>query len=464
MNAVVVLCHFCEIHGPAAIFCTQTLRDTKIDDLCLTRSECFAKANAAQCPACNSLGLINGMCSKDVDSGATFLSTQQSPFPEVETLIKQAAIRSLSCEINCNKDGGFVFFGDTIGGHVLSHTFHMSDMQARGFYQLFSIIILMKDKYFLLNIKPFLSERLRKISSEIQNCAQSIHKEEESKGSFRQRRLSGSKLSQTPRSLVELTGEKNIYIILHAHFSWLLLSGSKFLTEHITFGNLPWLPPQTSSHPPPERLTYNLNILPMIQKYENLEQPEVFYSLRHINKIVGRREFPALCYCALIGIKIIVRGDPVKTFPFMMCLKKLLPEAMHNLIRVDAQHQHSIDAGYKIISIADEIAAPMPNSTAYRIDFLDEPIKTNQVCIKWLGSIPAKWPDLLVKLVKAVEETSFTELVLNRRTKALVEEWKNKVICLSHAKNTNAQVKLKKVLGVQIQDHALINYWSIYLK
>lgn len=74
----------------------------------------------------------------------------------------------------------------------------------------------------------------------------------------------------------------------------------------------------------------------------------------------------------------------------MMCLKKLLPEAMHNLIRVDAQHQHSMDAEYKIISITDEIAVPMPNSSIYRIDFLDESIKTDQVCIKWPGSIPAR--------------------------------------------------------------------------
>lgn len=42
-------------------------------------------------------------------------------------------------------------------------------------------------------------------------------------------------------------------------------------------------------------------------------------------------------------------------------------------------------------------------------------------------------PDLLVKLLKAVDETRFTELVLNRHTKVLVEEWKKyfiKIICI----------------------------------
>lgn len=134
MNAVIALCHFCEAHGPSAIFCTQTLRDTKLEDLYLNGTHTAAEQTsnsiaAKQCAACNSVGLSNGIYSKDNESGATFLSTQISALPEVAILVKQAAVRSLSCEINHNKDGGFVFFGDTSRGHVLSHTFHISDLQ-----------------------------------------------------------------------------------------------------------------------------------------------------------------------------------------------------------------------------------------------------------------------------------------------------------------------------------------------
>lgn len=134
MNAVIALCHFCEAHGPSAIFCTQTLRDTKLEDLYLNGTQTAAEQTsnsiaAKQCAACNSVGLSNGIYSKDNESGATFLSTQISALPEVAILVKQAAVRSLSCEINHNKDGGFVFFGDTSRGHVLSHTFHISDLQ-----------------------------------------------------------------------------------------------------------------------------------------------------------------------------------------------------------------------------------------------------------------------------------------------------------------------------------------------
>ena len=123
MNAVIALCHFCESHGPCSIFCTQTLRDTKLEDL-----QDELQGFATKC-CCTSLGESNAIYSTDKDSEATFLSTQNPALPEVAHLVKQAAMRSLSSEVSHNKDGGFVFFGDSSRGHVLSHTFHIYDMQ-----------------------------------------------------------------------------------------------------------------------------------------------------------------------------------------------------------------------------------------------------------------------------------------------------------------------------------------------
>ncbi|XP_043646979.1 folliculin [Drosophila teissieri] len=459
MNAVIALCHFCEAHGPCAIFCTQTLRDTKLEDLSLEQQ------TQKTCSACNySISQNNNaIYSRDTESGATFVSTKVAVLPEVASLVKQAAVLSLSNGTDASKDGEFVFFGDSARGHILSHTFRVSDLQARGYSQLFSIIVLMKDKYFLLNIKPFLAEHLKKVSSELQAAAKKTKETEELTYSERQRRLSGAQfLMPTSRSLLELTGEEHIFAQLHSHFSWLLLAGSRFLTEHVTFGNLPWLPPQSSGRPPAQRLTYNSSTLPMIESIDDPDLEE-FFSLRHLKSVVRKEEFATVCYCALTGVKIVVRGDPRKTFRFMVCLKKLLPEPMHNLMRIDAQHQHSISSEYKIISVSNDIAVPMASSSVYRIDFLDKHVNGHEVSVKWPGELPRKLPDLMVKLLKAVEEKNFTELVLNKQTKVLIEEWKNKVTCLNHAKSTSVQGKLKKVLGVQPQDQPIINYWSTHL-
>ncbi|XP_017128652.1 folliculin [Drosophila elegans] len=462
MNAVIALCHFCEAHGPCAIFCTQTLRDTKLEDLPLDQQQ---QQTQKSCSACNySMGRNNSaIYSRDTESGATFVSTKVAVLPEVASLVKQAAVLSLSNGTDPSKDGEFVFFGDSARGHILSHTFRVSDLQARGYSQLFSIIVLMKDKYFLLNIKPFLAEHLKKVSSELQMAARKTKEAEELTYSERQRRLSGAQfLMHNSRSLLELTGEEHIFAHLHSHFSWLLLAGSRFLTEHVTFGNLPWLPPQSSGRPPAQRLTYNSSTLPMIESIDDPDLEE-FFSLRHLKSVVRKEEFATVCYCALTGVKIVVRGDPRKTFRFMVCLKKLLPEPMHNLMRIDAQHQHSISSEYKIISVSNDIAVPMASGSVFRIDFLDKHVNGHEVSVKWPGELPRKLPDLMVKLLKAVEEKNFTELVLNKQTKVLIEEWKNKVTCLNHAKSTSVQGKLKKVLGVQPQDQPIINYWSTHL-
>jgi folliculin len=155
MNAIIGLCHFCEFCGPLVIFTTQTLRETKIEEID------FIAAKTKKCTACQSIGDRTGYLSKNGEGNSYFLSTQLPVMTDVANIVQQAAVRSLSCEVSANKDGGFVFFGDAIRGHTLSHTFNVRDSQARGFYKLYSIIILMKDKMFLLNMHPFLSKHLQ---------------------------------------------------------------------------------------------------------------------------------------------------------------------------------------------------------------------------------------------------------------------------------------------------------------
>lgn len=94
MNAVIVLCHFCEAHGPWPIFCTQTLRDSKIDEILKN-----SNTNDTKCPGCNSLGNLVGMISQDKESNANFLSTQSPVISDIVPLVKQAAVQSLSCEV-----------------------------------------------------------------------------------------------------------------------------------------------------------------------------------------------------------------------------------------------------------------------------------------------------------------------------------------------------------------------------
>ncbi|KAL5275518.1 FLCN family protein [Megaselia abdita] len=412
MNGIIGLCNFCESHGPVHVFCTQTLRDTKIEDFNLSEQ---SQVNE-NCSACNSL-VSNAIYSVDKESGATFLSTQNPTIPEIVSLVKQAAIRSLSSEVNVTKDGGFVFFGDSSRAHVLSHTFHISDSQARGFYQQFSIVFLMKDKYFLLNIKPFLSQNFQRISTELKAYAQKVYDAEVIQDSPRQRRCSVSHQQQASRSLIELTGEQHIYPILHSHFSWILLAGARVLTEHLTFGNLPWLPTNWNGMP------RHFIGLPRKSLDDHCEEDhEDFYSLRTMKNLMGP-DFVPIVFCALTGIKIVLRGAPSTTYDLMVCLRRLVPETMHNSVQHDSP-QYLENSECRIVSVSPEIGVPIASHSLLRIDLIENEGENMSITVKWNSQVPSKWPELLSKIMKAVEEPLFNHLVLNKHTKVLIEEWK----------------------------------------
>lgn len=205
---------------------------------------------------------------------------------------------------NANSDGNIVFFGDASRGHILSHTFHIHDSQARGFFRLFSIIVLMKDKMFLLNMQPFLAKNLQKISSELQAFSSAIYSAEEAKCSERAQRLtSGQTSTQPPRSLIELTGESSVFAILHSHFAWLLSTGARYLTENVTIGT-PTVPPWIGCEEDGFAVVQMDNEEWLIKRLGIDDTDEEEYSLRKCREML-KKDFVAACYCTLVGIQVI---------------------------------------------------------------------------------------------------------------------------------------------------------------
>lgn len=166
-------------HGPNVIFATTTLRETNLNEISF-KNVVFDRQN---CPSCNSIGLETAYNSIDRETNTNFFSSQH-PIIDTVGVLKIAATRSLSCETSYDKNGGFVFFGDA-SGHILSHTFHLADSHARGLFKLYSMTILMKDKTFLLNTEPFLSQHLENISKELQDYADKVYHREQSECSQR---------------------------------------------------------------------------------------------------------------------------------------------------------------------------------------------------------------------------------------------------------------------------------------
>lgn len=89
MNAIVGLCHFCEAHGPRPLFCTFATDEEKHTT---ESSKC-----SVQCSGCTSLGPETVLVSRDGD-GTIYCSRESVPNPDVTAFLRQAAIRSITCE------------------------------------------------------------------------------------------------------------------------------------------------------------------------------------------------------------------------------------------------------------------------------------------------------------------------------------------------------------------------------
>ncbi|KAB1265991.1 Folliculin, partial [Camelus dromedarius] len=206
MNAIVALCHFCELHGPRTLFCTEVLHaplpqgagngdspgraeqaeeeEGGIQMSSRIRAHSPAEGASAEssspgpkksdmCEAggCRSLAAGHpGYISHDQETSIKYVSHQHPNHPQLFSVVRQACVRSLSCEV-CPGREGPIFFGDEQHGFVFSHTFFIKDSLARGFQRWYSIIAIMMDRIYLINSWPFLLGKIRGIIDELQDKA-----------------------------------------------------------------------------------------------------------------------------------------------------------------------------------------------------------------------------------------------------------------------------------------------------
>ncbi|CAH2090839.1 unnamed protein product [Euphydryas editha] len=426
MNAIVGLCHFCEAHGPRPLFCTFSTDD---ESHTTASSSC-----AVQCSGCTSVGAETVLVSRD-DDGTIFCSRESVPNADVTGFLRQAALRSITCEVNWSKDGGVVYFSDT-QGHVLSLMFHLKDTRARGLKRLFSIVVLMKDKMLLLNITPVLSEHMKQIAKELQQSADIVYDNEQSICSQRALRLrTGRNDFGQSRSLTQLTGDDNIFKKLHSHFTWMLRTGAITYSETLYTSNdlLQKLNPQMT-----KGTIFDENCFSFTENDGTL-------TLRELENLLTTTVFKIILYCVLTGIKIEIKCKQIEPEKIMNSFSKLLPCTNY-------QVGHYI----KVIDFHQGIPSP-------DLCLLEETEDNKFIC-KWNGTVPSKCPTLMNKIVNAMTNTKFNDAVLHQHVKSLTLEWlgiaKTIKIAIQSSGKPDAITKLKQILGVTPQDESVVNYWS----
>lgn len=350
-----------------------------------------------------------------------------------------------------------VFFGDDTS-NSLSFTFKVKDSQSRGFEKLYSIVIVMKDKMFLLNTQPFLAKNLKDAAKHLKDCAEKVFEQDQKHFSPRAERIHAGKASSVPpRSLKELTGQGHIFAHLHSLFAWMLWAGGRYFTEVLTLG--------TSSVPPTMKDDVDEGFtFVQIDKEEFLmrhhqsmsaasEADTTSYDLRRLrDSCDSTMLFKQLLYCSIVGIQIVIRGPIHRSTNFLKYFKSFLPQILHCFIFESTKYVPVEKC--RILALPSD-AAVVANNNVCRVEMTNDSAKPS--LIKCPIDLPPKLPQLMVKILHAIDEKMFSVTTLEKFVRAAMEEWKNNVMCFSFVPNDTS--KLKKVLGINSQDELLINYW-----
>lgn len=567
MNAVIALTHFCELHGPSIVFCTQAFHaQDPIDILDASTSQPDFNVNqrnidetvsqhsgdiifygsiepwlrskssssvpstpgsgnlgaglstaggnvSEMCEACKSMPTGQpGFISNDHEAKISYISSQYPCHPEIFSIVRQACVRSLSCEV-CPGREGPIFFGDDQRGHVLSHTFFVKDSHARGFQRWYSILVVMMDKIFLLNSWPFLVKHIRIIIDIIQEKALKVYEMEQTECPQRSLRLgSGTNprdflrhrgMNKPARSLVELTQEKDLFQRFHFWFTWLLKAGGNRMSERLLEG-----PPTEDTVIDMERqeeteegfvklFTKNLEVTKksdascdstlqsqtyvsvLSQETDSYSIGPTFKNLRHLLRVLEYEKFHLLCHHAIIGNQVIVRGSNRQLVESVIqALESLLPKGCCRKIVWSSVYEDSWKCNFLGLESGGVIPTHVLEDEKCIVLNIIPPETSNldggedrQTFSGYMFDIEGKSlltdtaPSLLGKMEQAMGQQKFTDEVFECALTTMKEEWMNKVKVLfkfsraSGSHSVEETKKLLRVLGATESDEPLLKFW-----
>ncbi|XP_048177133.1 folliculin [Corvus hawaiiensis] len=553
MNAIVALCHFCELHGPRTLFCTEVLHsplpqgagsgdisgqneqaeeeEGGIQMSSRIRSHSPAEGASADssspgpkksdmCEGCRSLaGGHPGYVSHDKETSIKYVSHQHPNHPQLFSIVRQACVRSLSCEV-CPGREGPIFFGDEQHGFVFSHTFFIKDSLARGFQRWYSIITIMMDRIYLINSWPFLLGKIRGIIDELQGKALKVFEAEQFGCPQRAQRMNTAftpflhqRNGNAARSLTSLTNDENLWACLHTSFAWLLKACGSRLTEKLLEGaptedtlvqmekladlkeesegwdgseeeEKPSSQPDVVEGQELSKSSPETSLMPDCNSWNIAHRRlSVFRSLRHMRQVLGASAFRMLAWHVLMGNQVIWKAQDMDLVQSAFdVLRTMLPIGCVRIIPYSDQYEEAYRCNFLGLSphvqipphiLSSEFAVLVEvraatRSSLYPTLFDDEQSLNKYEFIVTSGSPVAAdrvGPTILNKIEAALTNQNLSVDVVDQCLVCLKEEWMNKVKVLFKFTKVDSRPKedtqkLLSILGAAEEDNVkLLKFW-----
>lgn len=214
-NSFICLGHFCEVHGPSLIQCTQHVS-------CLSENV-LVKDESLQCVLCR-LSFPDNMpniISKDSDTaedatGSGYISCSYPKLAKRYASLSKFLMKALSAEMNSDLSKP-LFYGDETSGYCLYRIFKIKDNSARGGERKYCLLYISDDEKKVLPnwdiIDTYQSTFISNVQHKVTkaNVAQSVNGDNVLNGETYLRRQLNS-----PKSLMTLTNDKMIFVEFHS--------------------------------------------------------------------------------------------------------------------------------------------------------------------------------------------------------------------------------------------------------
>lgn len=442
----VVFCHFCEIHGPSVIFCTDVLPlDVE------PRIAATPDPDGRSCEGCTfDSQQACGFTTTDRKANIRFVSSPRTNSVYGDQVIQQSCIRSLSCEVYPEGREGVIYFGDEQRGHVLSYCFVLKDSQARGFQRTYSLLLISKLQKDILNNWDRYVAGMQRVVQRLKQKASAIYDRDVSPICSQEKRalrldsavqvagrsrssLNTQRSESRARSLKDLTGDETIFALTHLDLATMLRD---------------FRPKPAKKVPVPD--------FPPLQ----------MCTLRRLFVMLGKQKFRICAYNVVVGNQVIVRSNcPQISRKVLHSLSLLLPDpAVQMTFDAEKYFDHKT---CNLISIFNSV--PIPKQAAESaetliIDMVESEADQMKCTLHSKSRTPDKLPQYLVEVERVIRDTNFSDTSLELHVQSCKLKWQEKCkIAYTYCQTLDTQLTDEKLLhGIEASaaDLPLLSFWS----
>jgi len=450
---------------------------------------------------------FKGFISDDLENNMTYITTRYPYLSRLYPIVRQACVRSLSCEF-CPGREGAIFFGDEQNGYSLSYIFKLKDIQARGFQRWYSISFLHSDKSFIIASWGFLVSKFKATAKDLQANAEKMFEIEKkanqevninrvkvysplSPEQFIRRRG-----NQPLRSLVDLLNNPNVFMQLHSTFAWILRASSDRLYEkrqenydmmdsilHLKYSELTYNSENDKNNNEKiilldqEGMPVDINDTSQQQNDNNEKEetpkPEMIETLKDLWRIFGEMHFKYLIYNTAIGTQIIIRTDKIEiASSIIKVLKSFIPESC--CTSYDYLDEYIEPWRCNMLGIKKDVNIPseIDESNYLLIDISTEENTNEIINIQFkpvIDQLQTNYPfqkSVLIDQIEQMVKSDIPSKVFDIQMFVFREKWLNKsklffkFIKLGKTETENKQDSVINVLNVNRSDIPIMLYFS----